>query len=181
MKDRPIADLLAAAKGGDPEAIAEVGRRYEPLVRSLARDCPPQEAEDVLQEGRLALLKAIEHYDPTRGVSFGTFAQTVCRHRMAAYLARTKRDLPVDEWALSVLEDDTPGPEDVLVSREALAETMRLARSLMSDMEYKVWRLKVDGYNYQEIKVILDLDDDKSINNALARARRKLKRTGHER
>ncbi|MBO4535001.1 MAG: sigma-70 family RNA polymerase sigma factor [Clostridia bacterium] len=180
MKDRPVAELLLAAKGGDPEAIAEVGRRYEPLVRSLARDCPPQEAEDVLQEGRLALLVAIEHFDPQRGVSFGTFAQTVCRHRMAAYVARTQRDLSVDEWAISALEDATPGPEDLLLTQETLAETMRLAREVLSDMEYRVWRLRVDGYNYQEIKVISGLED-KSINNALTRARRKLKRTGHER
>lgn len=173
-------ELLTLAKAGEAEAVAEVGRRYEPLVRSLARDCPQQELEDVLQEGRLALLVAIDRYDPTRGVSFGTFAQAVCRHRMASYLAGVRRDVQVDEWAIGNLESALPSPEDVLVGREAVAETMRLAKSIMSNLEYRVWRLKVDGCSYQEIKVILDLTD-KSINNALHRARHKLKRIQDER
>ena len=99
---------------------------------------------------------------------------------MASYLAGVRRDVQVDEWAISNLESALPSPEDVLVGREAVAETMRLAKSIMSNLEYRVWRLKVDGCSYQEIKVILDLTD-KSINNALHRARHKLKRIQDER
>ncbi len=181
MKDRPIAELLSLAKAGDPAAVAEVESRYEPLLHALSRGCPPEEIEDVMQEGRLGVLVAIERFDPTRGVSFGTFAQAVCRHRIATYLKNTRHDVSAEEWAVDGLADSTPGPEDVWLSKETLAETKRLAKEVLSDKEYKIWRLRVDGYGYDEIRTLLALDNDKTINNALQRARRKLIRTAYER
>lgn len=47
--------------------------------------------EDLIQEGMLGLLKAIEKFDASRGVAFSTYAFTVIRNEMGQYIRRMKR------------------------------------------------------------------------------------------
>jgi RNA polymerase sigma-B factor len=54
------------------EALVE---RYLPLAQHLARRYPAGgEEEDLLQVASLGLLKAIDRFDPSRGIAFSTFA-----------------------------------------------------------------------------------------------------------
>lgn len=53
----------------------ELFERYEPLARKLARRYSGREPfEDLLQVARLALLKAIDRFDPDRGTAFSSLA-----------------------------------------------------------------------------------------------------------
>jgi RNA polymerase sigma-B factor len=60
----------------DPQARAELVERFMPLARKLARRYPGagEPLEDLLQVAVLGLLKAIDRFDPDRGVSFTSFA-----------------------------------------------------------------------------------------------------------
>jgi RNA polymerase sigma-B factor len=54
---------------------AAMVERYLPLARHLARRYPAGgDEEDLMQVASLALLKAIDRYDPSRGIAFSTFA-----------------------------------------------------------------------------------------------------------
>jgi RNA polymerase sigma-B factor len=54
------------------EALVE---RYLPLAQHLARRYPAGgEEEDLMQVASLGLLKAIDRYDPSRGIAFSSFA-----------------------------------------------------------------------------------------------------------
>jgi RNA polymerase sigma-B factor len=59
----------------DPRDQAVLAERFLPLARHLARRYfAPADAEDLEQVASLGLLKAIERYDPARGIAFTSFA-----------------------------------------------------------------------------------------------------------
>src|ERR1700754_499880 len=59
----------------DPRDRAVLVERFLPLARQLARKYfAPEDAEDLEQVASLGLLKAIERYDPARGIAFTSFA-----------------------------------------------------------------------------------------------------------
>jgi RNA polymerase sigma factor (sigma-70 family) len=71
------ADALARrAQAGDAAAREELIRRLLPLVHSTARRYRTEglEQADLLQEGIVGLLRALERFDPDRGVPFAPFA-----------------------------------------------------------------------------------------------------------
>ncbi len=60
----------------DQGAREELITRYLPLVRGLARRFASrgQPVEDLIQVGSIGLIKAIDRFDPTRGVELSTYA-----------------------------------------------------------------------------------------------------------
>jgi len=59
----------------DPRDRERLVERFLPLARHLARKYfAPAENDDLEQVASLGLLKAIERYDPSRGIAFTTFA-----------------------------------------------------------------------------------------------------------
>ncbi len=68
--------LAARARRGDRIARARLVEEHMGLVRSVAfryRDLGLP-AEDLVQEGAIGVLAAIDEYDPSRGASFSTYA-----------------------------------------------------------------------------------------------------------
>jgi RNA polymerase sigma-B factor len=61
---------------GDPAARAQLTERYLPLARSLARryERSGESLDDLIQVASLALLKAIDRFDPARPVTFSSYA-----------------------------------------------------------------------------------------------------------
>jgi RNA polymerase sigma-B factor len=61
---------------GDPAARAELAERYLPLARSLARryERGGESIDDLTQVASLALLKAIDRFDPQRPAAFTSYA-----------------------------------------------------------------------------------------------------------
>jgi RNA polymerase primary sigma factor len=69
-------ELARRARSGDDAAREELIRRLLPLVHSTARRYRTEglEQADLLQEGIVGLLRALERFDPARGVPFAAFA-----------------------------------------------------------------------------------------------------------
>jgi RNA polymerase sigma factor (sigma-70 family) len=69
--------LLASARRGDLRARAQLVERHLPLVRAVAshyRDYGLP-LDDLVQEGSIGLLDAIDHYEPGRGPGFEPYAR----------------------------------------------------------------------------------------------------------
>lgn len=76
-------------KDGDEEARRLLIESYQPLVFKQA--LPYRALEnimDVVQEGTIGLIEAVEHYDPDRGVAFSLFAVHRIRGRMLNFLRK---------------------------------------------------------------------------------------------
>jgi RNA polymerase sigma-B factor len=101
--DRPAAKRLEQQlfrryqRDGDLHARRELTERYLPLARSLARryERPGESLDDLLQVASLGLVKAIDRFDPERGLSFSSYAVPT----MLGELRRYFRDTG---WALHV-------------------------------------------------------------------------------
>src|ERR1700755_598282 len=67
----------------DRDALVE---QYLPLARHLARKyVAPGERDDLEQVASLGLLKAIDRFDPTRGIAFTTYAMPTILGELKRY------------------------------------------------------------------------------------------------
>jgi RNA polymerase sigma-B factor len=100
--------LAAFAARPDPELRAALAERYLPLARSIARRYArgAEPLEDLVQVASLGLLKALDRFDPERGVAFSSFAVPTIAGELRRYFrdrtwaVRPPRDL--QERALAV-------------------------------------------------------------------------------
>lgn len=74
--DRLLDQLAARAQTGDPEAREELIERLLPLVGSIARGYRTLGVDraDLVQEGCVGILRALQRFDPRRGVPFSAYA-----------------------------------------------------------------------------------------------------------
>ncbi len=81
-------DLFARASSGDTPARAELIRRYESFAYSLARRFagPSLKRDELGQVAAVGLIKAIDRFDPDRGVRFTTFAARTINGELKRYL-----------------------------------------------------------------------------------------------
>ena len=83
-------------------------------------------AEDLVQEGVIAVMRALESYDPERGGVRG-YIRICARNRMISYLRRNGREYPAeDESVFERLHSDgfevccPDGPDEIIERKEAV-------------------------------------------------------------
>lgn len=141
--------LCALAQAGDDAAREQLLERNMGLVRKLALELHRQtgesvlDVEDLVQEGCIGLLSAVDQYDAGKGASFLTYAAPAIRNAMTdcvrAAISQFERRLEfdgvqrvylddvldADERLLrieSIADPNTQTPEQVVLRREQLAE-----------------------------------------------------------
>jgi RNA polymerase sigma-B factor len=114
--------LLRYHRTGDLAAREELVERCLPLARNLARrySHTDEPFDDLLQVASLGLIKAIDRFDPERGVKFSSFAAPTI-------LGELKRHFRDKGWALRVPRDLQE--LTLKVGREAEALSKQLGRS----------------------------------------------------
>lgn len=115
--------LWEACRAGDLSAREELIVAYRPLVFWLAKKLKvlPSLKQDVVQEGMLALIGAVDRFDPGRSFRFTTYACHRIRGQMINLLERSERraPVPIDDDRLFVAE-----PEFVDENRQDVAESI---------------------------------------------------------
>ena len=176
-------DVLAEfSKNGDDNAFNELAIRYLNKIRFIARKYSAQgyEQNDFVQEGLMALLYACKTYDAHGGSSFGNFVSLIVERRFISIFrsSQSKKAVP-DAMLVRIdgigeeLTDYVATPEEQLVCKEQLAQVLKRLNALLSAREYEVLMLFASGLSYSKISHQLNISE-KSVDNALQRARRKV-------
>jgi len=174
-------------------------QHYDPwLHKQVARWYPPPgwTRDDLWQEASLAFWIAWEQYDPTRfACRFTTFATQVVHRRLTSAIRRATRqkqmlinhalsleapgslsgpngtDLPlIDQVAC-----DGPALDAVITERLTVSAFYAHALQDLTPLERTAFTARVAQWSHQAIARQLDCSE-KSVDNALQRARRKLQR-----
>jgi RNA polymerase sigma-B factor len=118
MSHRPAnAETFAAyRRDGDSATRELLASRYLPLARHLARRYRSRaELDDLEQVASLALLKAIDRFDPDRGMEFSTFAYPTILGELKRYFrdlgwtVRVPRELQELTLRVDVLREELTG------------------------------------------------------------------------
>lgn len=185
MTDEELQALAAERQSSAEEILAE---RYVRLVRICARPffLSGGDSEDLIQEGMLGLLSAIREYDPAKGASFKTYAETCIRNRIQSAIrsAARKKHAPLNDGISldDVLSDESQSlgtqffqrsPEEQVLARETEREFISAYSRRLSKLEAQILDLYLNGLSYQEMSQLTGRDV-KSVDNAIQRIRRKL-------
>lgn len=95
--------LVVRAQAGDPEARSALVEAFLPHVAGVARlyrSTRSVERVELLQEGVVGLLRALERYDPDRGVPFWGYAAWWVRQAMQQLTAELTRPAVLSDRAL---------------------------------------------------------------------------------
>lgn len=95
--------LVREAIAGDRSARAELVEAFLPLIGSVARNyrgSPQITRNELMQEGVVGLLRALERYDSTLGVPFWAYASWWVRQAMQQLVAELTRPVVMSDRAL---------------------------------------------------------------------------------
>ena len=116
-------NLWTRCRAGCLEAREELIIAYRPLVFWLAGKLKTSSSlrQDVVQEGMLALISAVDRFDPKRDLRFSTYAYHRIRGQMINLLERSERraPIPVDDEQL-FFDEPEPADEDWLDAAESI-------------------------------------------------------------
>lgn len=181
--------LCAAARKGDSHATEQIVHRYSRMVKTCARPyfLEGADSEDLIQEGMIGLLSAVQSFDAAKGVPFEAYARLCINRKIysAVRAAAAMKHEPLNN-SISIekpLFDDnaeprpqvtepTSDPESLVIGMEEQEERLEKLLGLLSVFEAKVLNLFLEGLSYEEMAQAIG-KPLKSVDNAIQRIRRK--------
>ena len=190
LAELPDETLCSMAACGDRVAEETLVTRYTRLVRTCARPffLAGGDSEDLIQEGMVALIKAVREFAPDKAATFRTFAEICIRNRLYSVLRASARDkhkalnqsisLDTPDFDSNSYTSGTSSlaqrdPEDFLIDREHTAALLAGVRKQLSEFEAKILGYYLDGLACREIADTVG-KPPKSVDNAVQRIRRKV-------
>lgn len=183
-------ELALLAQKGNDDAITALIVRYKPFIKMVARKYfiyRGVDSDDLVQEATLALIKAVQHHDASKGTKFKSFASQCIDNRLRD-VVRLNHTINNEGFNSSISLTDLDGnetdkitdssstdPLDQAISNEAMEKIVDIAKQELPKKQYDVLMLFFEGYSYQEIMSKLSLKNTKQVDNALASARRTLR------
>lgn len=161
-------------------AAAEMISRYIGFIRSRSAIAGRgvigvMGADDLVQEGLMALVSAYSSYSPEKGACFRTYASVCITNRIRDAVRRSGSvPIPVDDSALLPAQSTAASPEDIFIGKENASELYAKILDCLSENEWAVFRLFLMGIAYEDIASRLDITV-KAVDNAMQRSRRKLR------
>jgi len=103
-------NTLQAAVKGDARSISKIVEQYTPLVHRMVQNyswmSSPHSQEDLVQEGLMGIVKAIETFDFERGTKFMTWCYPQVR---GAIQSVSRRESRLPRYPLSLEQSDWGG------------------------------------------------------------------------
>lgn len=90
-------ELVRRARKGNRRALHELVQAHQPMVDYMVRQRPHASCsqQDLRQQGALGLLRAIETFEPERGLRFWTYARWWVRASIRSFVWQNRRIVPL--------------------------------------------------------------------------------------
>ena len=171
-------DILLA-KQGDEDAFERLLADYTPLIVSSVGGCISEfllaesDYEDLYQEAVILFFRAINRYDTEQdGVAFGLFAKICIRNGLSTQAKKLQKRIRIVES--NAPDCDEPAPDEHVIEEERCKTLYENVRNTLSAYENRIWWLYLSGRTAKNIALELETDE-KSVQNAIYRIRRKLR------
>lgn len=180
---------LAEKAKTDGYALESLIKRYKKAVISIVRQyyLIGGEEDDLIQEGTIGLFKAITTFN--NASPFGSYAFTCIKSSVidAVRQSTTDKFKPLNNYVPIYVDDAGDGgddknplvkgkisdPEKEFIESESASEFIGRIKAALSDYEYEILTLYLDGYSYSEIAEKKETNA-KSVDNAVQRIRKKI-------
>lgn len=188
-------EVINDARNGSIKALEYMIDKYKSFVRAKARTyfLIGADREDIIQEGMIGLYKAIRDFREDKLSSFRAFAELCITRQIitAIKTATRQKHIPLNSYVslnkpifdeesertlMDIIgEEGVSDPEEMMINREEFAGIEDKMSEILSDLEWEVLSLYLQGRSYQEIAEELKRHV-KSIDNALQRVKRKIEK-----
>ena len=132
--------------------------------------------KDLMQEGQIGLLNAINSYNPEKDVIFTTYAGTCIKNKILDYIRREssfqknivhQKDDDREYDILSNIKDPSKTPEEELIEKEEMENIM----SALNDTEKEIFNLYVERNPYNVIAKKLNISS-KKVDNTIRKIKK---------
>lgn len=160
-------DVYVCAQGGCRICLERLMRQHEALVHVILRRQFRGEVayEDLLQEGRIGLWKAVLRFDPDRGVAFSTYAGVAIERHMWRLVARMNR--PQGGLPLGV----PPDPRQMAEENVWLPEVHQALREAVSRLPKRLRQVIIAAYGLdgEPPRTLIDIGEQFGVSREMAR------------
>lgn len=196
-KDYPDSELMYMISESSDEAKDIIYEKYKYIIdiifnkyKNMAR-LLNIETSDLYQEAMLGFSDALKSYKDDKDTSLPTFITICVERRLQVTIIKAGRlkhkfindSLSLEEvygeYSVPLMEmisdNDVNNPLNNLMNEEGLKELIEAIKDELSDAEYEVYQLKLNGFGYAEIATLLD-KNLKSVDNTMQRIRAKIRK-----
>ena len=180
-------ELVSLIRENDEEAREILYNKYKPIIVKKSTDqiyklgSYGMEINDLIQEGYIGLDNAINCFNEKENTSFYTFALLCIDRQIITCIKKNTNNkamvlndaINLDDGKEYLFRDNTD-IEGSFINKEDAKEFINLICDSLSDIEKKVFSLKLEGYDIGEIANLLN-KDTKVIYNTLHRIKYKIK------
>lgn len=188
-------ELLYLVSENNEEAKEIFFQKYKPFIVNKANHLYPYiknkgyDLNDLIQEGMVGLSNAINDFNEQKNVKFISFANICIERQMLTFIrniTRQKHKLLNDSLSIdsdtdnrgiplkdAISDDKNTNPEDSFISELEEKDLLDKVRTLLSDKEYEVFELRLYGFTYQEMAMLLGATE-KSIEGTIRRIKEKI-------
>jgi RNA polymerase sporulation-specific sigma factor len=188
--------LVRRAKKGDQRAFDKILKELEPDIKKKTNRfyIRGSEKDDVWQEARIGLWKAIEDFDENGGMAFRYFAVNLCvpRRLITQISSANRNKFKLQNEAISLstpvrtemedseqsladfIQDEDSDLLNEILIQEEFDELSEILKIRLTPLERSVFEKYSEEDSYKDIAKSLD-QTPKAVDNALMRIRKKAK------
>lgn len=169
--------LWAKANTGNQNSVSQLISALWPSVEIIARSIRkskefsklPLDQDDMVQEGLIALTRAIQKYQSEKGIQFWTYAETVVRNGITDYIRKiiseyefwgnmlslnasiSDEDSEERSFEETIPDEHSKTPEQIYIEKENLSEIHdALNRISARERDYLCYRFGFDDDEYHD-------------------------------
>ena len=183
FKNEEVNKLIELVVAGDSDSFTKLVDQYNPLLKKIlnaytTEEMSKEDVEDLSQEELIAFYRAIINFDKEQtDVEFGLYAKICITNSMISYkraAAKKSNESLIGDEEMNSITDPEGEVSKFFEMRESERELGEQIEKTLSGYENEVWSYYVNGCSTREIAAKLN-SNEKSIDNAIFRIRKKLK------